>query len=215
LIYWKFLRTDRKSPFTGYSWEPTEWSAPAKPWTCHAGVHACRISDLPYWLSDELWQVELAPPVIQAHHKVIAARARLVGLVADWTPDTARELAVACAVRTAGHAAAELSDHGLCDDAERLTHVAEQSAPADWCETVKRCAELALIRGARQAMKLCGYVIDAIEAIDEYPVASVAYIAARAANQRSSADLIDPYADERSWQENWLVDRLGLEISRR
>lgn len=215
VIYWKFLRADRKSPFTGYFWEPKEWSAPAKPRPCHAGVHACRIADLPYWLSDELWQVELAPPVMEAHQKVIAARARLVAPVVDWTPDTARELAVACAVRTAGHAAGELRDHGLYDEAERLTHVAERSTPADWRETTERCAEIASIRGARQAMKLCGYVLDAIEALDEYPVASVAYIAARAANQRSSTDLIDPYADERIWQEHWLVDRLQLGSSGR
>ncbi|MDQ3764406.1 MAG: hypothetical protein M3460_23445 [Actinomycetota bacterium] len=121
---------------------------------------------------------------------------------------------MACALRTVGHAAAELNDHGLCDEAEHLTHMAEQSAPTDWRETVERCAELASIRGARQAMKLCGYVIDAVEAIDAYPVASVAYIAARAANQRSSTESTDPYTEERIWQEHWLVNRLDLAVSR-
>lgn len=213
VAYWKFLRVGRKSPFTGYSWEQGVWSDPAKPRTCHAGVHACRVADLPYWLSDELWQVELAPPVVQAHQKVIAASARLVAPVVAWTPDAARELAVACAMRTVGHAAAELDDEGLSDEAACLTHVAERSMPQEWSDTAERCAEIASVRGARQAMRLCGYVLDAIEAIDEYPVASVAYIAARAANQRSATDSIDPYADERIWQQHWLVDRLGLGTS--
>ncbi len=62
---------------------------------------------------------------------------------------------------------------------------------------------------------LSAYVIDALESLDVDPPAALAYIAARAANQRSAilgdaAHLDDPYLDERRWQASWLATRLGL-----
>ena len=47
---------------------------------------------------------------------------------------------------------------------------------------------------------------------DSYPVATVAYIAAKAADQRSFPLGVDLYAAERAWQAAWLRDRLHLTV---
>jgi hypothetical protein len=213
MAYWKFLRAGAISPFTGHVWVRDEWGTVRESRICHSGFHACRVADLPYWLNEELWQIELAPPVSQAEHKVVATRAMAVSKVESWTSEMAVELALACARRTAGHASAELADHGLSDAAGHLADVASSSPPTAWIDVTKDCAQAAVGRGARQASKLCAYVLDAIEALEVYPVGSSAYIAARAANQRSSADSEDPYAAEREWQARWLAKRLGLDAT--
>ena len=210
-MYWKFLREERKSPFTGFRWpEPGAWVTASDAGLCDVGFHGCRRQDLPYWLTDELWRVELAGKVVEGPHKVVADRARLVEPVGAWDSGTARELAIACVHRTAYHAVEELREAGLHEEAERID-TADRSLPV-LCATAQEIGELALSQRARQAAKLCGYLIDAIKWIDGNPVAVTAYIAARAANQRTGpppeADL---YAEERRWQADWLTGRLGLE----
>jgi len=39
------------------------------------GVHACALGDLPYWLDDELWEVELDAPIFRAARQLVAAAA--------------------------------------------------------------------------------------------------------------------------------------------
>lgn len=211
MTYWKFLRAGGVSPFAGHVWEPGQWVTATGADACQAGVHACRAADLPYWLNVELWRFELAEPVSLAEHKIVSARARAVARVPEWDAEAAAELALACAARTAGHAAGELTDGHLDDEARRLAEVTSAAPPAVWIKVAQDCAEAANARGARQAIKLCEYVLDAVDALQRYPVASTAYIAARAANQRSSAEEADPYRAERAWQADWLVRRLGLD----
>ena len=210
MAYWKFLLAGAVSPFTGYVWAPGQWATASGSHECQAGFHACRVGDLPYWLNAELWQFELATPVVPAPHKVVSARARPVAKVREWDSEAARELALACARRTAKHAVDELADGGLGEEARQLAAMTSAAPPGAWTETAERCAAAADARGARQASKLCGYVLDAVEVLDVYPVAFSAYIAARAANQRSSAKP-DPYLAERAWQADWLARRLGLD----
>src|SRR5215469_10890664 len=212
MAYWKFLLAGGVSPFTSYVWEPGQWVSASGSHECQEGFHACRASDLPYWLNAELWEFELGTPVAQARSKVVSARARAVARVAEWDASAARELALACARRTAGHAADELADGDLADEAAQLAEVVSGSPPAEWPDVAERCAAAASRCGARQASTLCGYVLDAVEALAAYPVASSAYIAARAANQRSSASEPDPYQAERAWQADWLVGRLRLDV---
>jgi hypothetical protein len=222
--YWKFLRKGAISPFTGYVWEPQKWVDATRLHTCHEGFHACRASDLPYWLNDELWQVDLMPTIVTAARKVVAPRARLASRVASWTSESAQEFAEACAVRVVQHAVAELKTRSLSEEAELLAatvrdgrlvtqdsgtnreHGEFRSVPI-----ARECAERAMNKSATEAVRLCSYVVDSIGAIEVYPTASVAYIAARAANQRSTSKHADPYAAERSWQADWIVDRLDLD----
>jgi hypothetical protein len=103
---YKFLQAGSVGRFSGRAWPPPgAWlSAGAAIDLCRSGVHACRAGDLPHWLDDELWQVELAGDVTQAEQLVVASRARLVARVAGWNPDTAKRFAVACAERAQDYA---------------------------------------------------------------------------------------------------------------
>ena len=79
MIAYKFLRSGRVGPFSAFPWpEPGVWvHAPRDLTACRRGIHACRPSDLPWWLSDELWEVELDGQVQDDEHKVIAPAGRL------------------------------------------------------------------------------------------------------------------------------------------
>jgi hypothetical protein len=206
MTYFKFLRPGALSPFTRYAWPVGEWVSADAAELCRVGFHACALAHLPYWLGDELWEVELAAPIEESRHKVMARRARLLSPVEAWTPEASRDLAVACVARTVGHAVAELADAGLDELARRLRDADGTEVAA----AAGHCAEEASAKAAWQAVTLCGYVSDAIEALEAYPVASTAYIAARAAGQRTSAESDDPYAAERDWQAGWLATSLRL-----
>lgn len=209
-MYWKFLLTGSRSPFTGFDWAAKEggWVTSLAAGVCQAGIHACREADLPYWMSHELWRIELADPVSNADHKVVATRARLLQRVEPWTEQTAQELARACIARTGEHAADELRDAGLMEEADRLT-----GQPPDAVAGIARDL-LPALGGSRlePAATLCGYLVDAVESLIHYPVATVAYIAAKAADQRSFPLGVDLYAAERAWQAAWLRDRLHLTV---
>src|SRR5690242_18164858 len=107
---YKFLRPGAVAPFTAVPWPqpdgdgPGAWleSAVAEP--CRRGVHACTAADLPYWLQDELWEVELDGDVQRVGHKLVARRGRLVRRIADWNEDAARAFSRDCAGRAAGYA---------------------------------------------------------------------------------------------------------------
>jgi hypothetical protein len=205
-VYWKFLRADAVSPFTGFEWVAGRWVIAEDVAACAVGIHACRDGDLPYWLTDELWRIDLGGPIVEEEHKVVAQRARLLDRVEAWTADAARQLTAACVARAAWHAAEELRTAGYEEEADRL-----DGQPFDELAKIARdIMESLQGRRTRKATRLCGYVVDAIEVIDVYPVATVAYIAARAANQRSGPADTDFYAAERVWQANWLVEKLHL-----
>jgi hypothetical protein len=211
--YWKFLRAGL-GPFTAFQWVGTagRWVEADGRDPCARGVHACRAEDLPYWLTDELWEVELAEPV-PAEHKVVARQARLIGRVTAWTPAAGRALALACLQRTVHHAVAELRTARLDDEAERLAAAAAagggETSRARLVGVADDCAASAGRRGRRQAAALSLLVVDAVDYLGDTPPATLAYIAARAAHRRSGLD-DDAYEGERRWQAAWLVERLGL-----
>jgi hypothetical protein len=158
MAYWKFLLAGAVSPFTGYAWQPGQWVSVDESHECQAGFHACRAGDLPYWLNAELWEFELATPVVQAASKVVSIRAiAAVAKVREWDAETASEVALACARRMAIHAADELSDAHLGDEAGELAEVTAAAPPGEWLEIAERCAAAASARGApgRKAMRLC------------------------------------------------------------
>jgi hypothetical protein len=212
--YWKFLRAGGTSPFTGYRWQPGEWYDADRASACHCGFHACRPVDLPYWLTDELWRIELAGVVVESEHKVAAQRARITTRVTGWTGAAADQFSLACLRRIAGHAADELAEAGIDGPAENLARVLGRAEVQAWTQAATTGMEAAARRQAPAAERLCGFVLDAVEALSAYPPASTAYIAARAANQRSTAAVADPFAAERAWQAQWLVERLGLDDGR-
>jgi hypothetical protein len=99
VIAYKFLAAGAVGPFTGFEWPVGEWIEADAADPCRRGVHACRTRDLPVWLDDELWEVELEGAVIEQERKLVAPRGRLTRRIEGWTPDTALAFGRFCARR--------------------------------------------------------------------------------------------------------------------
>ncbi len=219
--YWKFLLPGAVSPFAGFSWAgvANDWVDGGSVEPCRAGIHACRSGDLAFWLLPELWRIELdgIHPVPDGDHKVVARRGRLLERVEAWSADIERELALDCVQRTALHAAAELRAVGEHSAAEELASPRDLSSArqrAVLADTGSTASARAVAAGQRGAGRLAAYVADAVEYLDDCPVATIAYIAARAAHERSGHEPDrDGHDAEREWQSRWMVERLRLEVS--
>jgi hypothetical protein len=83
-----FLKQHVADPFGNIEWvAPTgseaQWVSSSRGGAIP--IHACRVADLPYWLNDELWEVELREPVVDLAHGVTSQAARLVRQVPNWS----------------------------------------------------------------------------------------------------------------------------------
>ena len=98
---YKFLADGRTGPFSGFAWPPPgEWVEADGPVdVCRRGVHACEVGDLPEWLSDELWRIELEGEIARTGEILVAERGRLVSRVDGWDEAAASDFARACAER--------------------------------------------------------------------------------------------------------------------
>jgi len=214
--YYKFLLPSGLGVFSGYDWRGSAgfWVDADGPVGCRAGIHACRVEDLPYWLADDLWRIELDGPVTAYENKVVAGRGRLGEKVEEWTGQAALEFSAACVGRVAYHAAAELRDVGLASMAEDIDAAVRRFAEGgEWdalTECAAECVQVPVRHPGSAANLLSAYIGDALESFRDDPPAAAAYIAARAASQRSGSVGDDPYLDERRWQAFWLAGRLGL-----
>ena len=201
MIAYKFLRAGRVGPFSNFPWpEPGVWvraSAATDP--CRQGIHACRTRDLPWWLADELWEIELQGEVRIDAHKVAAAAGRLRSRVEQWTPANAQEYGNACAWRACGRAVQALTDLGHGQAADEL---ARSTTLDELLLTARRLAED--IPDARIPLTIAGD--GAFRALTE-AAPTAAYIAAHAALRLGGPE---GYAAERGWQAQWLSERLGL-----
>jgi hypothetical protein len=201
MIAYKFLRAGRTGPFSAFQWpEPGVWvHAEPNMVACRRGIHACRISDLPWWLSDELWEIELEGAVQADGHKIFAPAGRLRSQIEGWTPARAQQYADACAWRAhdravqaltlAGHsrAAGQLSACATLEDVRLVARQLAEAIPDTKISlTIARDGAVRALTG---------------------PPPTTAYIAAHAAMRLDGAD---GYAAERAWQSRWLAERLGL-----
>jgi hypothetical protein len=100
VIAYKFLAAGRIAPFTGFRWPVDTWVEAPSADPCRTGIHACRVPNLPIWLDDELWEIELRGTVLESARKVVASRGRLTRRVDGWTADLACEFGRYCARRT-------------------------------------------------------------------------------------------------------------------
>jgi hypothetical protein len=201
MIAYKFLRSGRIGPFSAFPWpEPGVWvHAPRDLVACRRGIHACRSSDLPWWLADELWEVELDGRVELDAHKIIAPAGRLRSQIEAWTPACAQGYADACAWRAQERAVQALTRAGHRHEAHRLA-----TCPSldDVLMAARQLADA--IPETRINLTIAGD--GAFRALTGAPPTS-AYIAAHAAMRLDGAA---GYAAERAWQSQWLVERLGL-----
>ena len=103
MIAYKFLRRDGTSLFAGFSsplpnGEPGRW-VDARVDPCRSGIHACRVSDLPYWLGRVLYEIELEGEVVELGSKLVAPRGRLVRRVDGWDDELRDAYTRMCAER--------------------------------------------------------------------------------------------------------------------
>jgi len=108
VLPYKFLSPGATGRFSGFRWPaPGEWVEPPGPVAlCGSGVHACRLADLPLWIDEELWRIELGGDILETESVVVAERGRLVELVEAWCPEAMLEFVRACAARAQEHAGA-------------------------------------------------------------------------------------------------------------
>ena len=102
MLAWKFFAPGAIAPFTGVAWPRPDargagWVR-ARPKT-GSGVHACALEDLPYWIDQELWIVELEGEVRRARRQLVGARGRLIARVQEW-PTAQAGFTGACIERT-------------------------------------------------------------------------------------------------------------------
>jgi hypothetical protein len=189
VIAFKFLRDDRRAPFSLVKWpDPgVVLEASGSLDACRGGIHACRAEDLPFWLGERLWVVELSGAVRAAHTKVVAERGRLLAEVDSWP--AFREAFVAYCIERTVAVAAE-ARRGGSSVAATLDEYARDAA--EWAPEVPP----ALIASvAAHAAAVAGWSPEEAEA-------------GRAAGCR------DPYDAERRRQGQWLavaLDLAGLE----
>ncbi|HTU60656.1 MAG TPA: hypothetical protein VMF89_19525 [Polyangiales bacterium] len=154
----KFLAAGARGPVSGFQWPaPGTWvetSSVIEP--CVRGAHLCRVIDLPYWLHDELWELEHAGEQVEGIDCLVVQRARLVRRFAGWQADGARQFLAACAqhaAETAAQAAPEARARaqGYVDDAEECVaaHVIAFGAFSAAVAVGKLAAEADAVRAYR------------------------------------------------------------------
>jgi hypothetical protein len=151
VIAHKFLRRDGTAVFSGFGW-PLPTNGRFGPWVvapvdpCRSGVHACRSSDLPYWIGPILYEVELAGEIVEQRSKVVAARGRILRRVVAWDDDAAEDYTRMCA-----------------DRARELALSAKRPIP-DWAEVT-----LALVPEGPAVLGFCAArIAEEVDGLDGY-----------------------------------------------
>jgi len=205
-----FLARGATEPFSGFVWPTPAGGAPGA-WVDAStaprdALRGYQARDLPYWLDDELWIVELAGRLTHRDHLLLPERARLMSRIDAWSDPIAREFVARCARRVAQEAIQALRTEGHADAATRLDGASDL-----------RDLETAALDAADPSPggTLAGYVADVCFYARD---AGVPARAAGVAAKMSAYALADPGEDvggrlarERTWQAAWLVDRLGLD----
>jgi hypothetical protein len=109
-MFYKFLTAAGRGPYSRFawplptqnldgSWTPGAWVTAEGPLVvCANGIHLCREGDLLEWLQARLFEIEGdGVELIEANHKVVVRRARLVREIITWNERTARLFACDCA----------------------------------------------------------------------------------------------------------------------
>jgi hypothetical protein len=214
----KFLAEGAVSRFSGFVWPALgEWVSVDGPLgLCVSGFHVCRIRDLPYWLDDELWEVEVGGDWLDDLEQLVVRRARLVSRVEAWPDPFASELAAGCLRELRRLAARELE---LSNDPD----AAELSAVDNDLEAARAARRLAeRDRAARTAVaiRLLVLLADAGD-IAADPSAGrsmagryIAYIAAHAADHATPEHRLPPGATGFSEERRRQADELARALER-
>ena len=203
---YKFLDASGLAPFTLTPWLPGEWVESAAAVPCREGVHACRPEHLSYWLAPSLWEIELEEPVVATRHKLTARRGRLIARV-DAYPAAAHQLGAVCAWRARDRAVEALHGAGAGGAASRF------AAATNLSELRNLLGETddATFEGTAAAL-----AADTAHFALHGPITEAPFTGACSAGHLlaglggAQADFDRGYAEERTFQSAWLVERLGL-----
>lgn len=176
---YKFMRKGAIGPFTEHRFVIGEWvDAIEFP---RRGVHALTVDQLPYWLDDELWIVELAAPIVERPTQIVASRARIVERVEGWDDDVRAALLEDVVKR--GEARVERADvgwtpsvasnafatpNGLADALEGLRADARRlavAAPVPTTTALLTCFASLLGAAARGASATGAFIASALAAL--------------------------------------------------
>lgn len=150
----KFLSAGARARFSRHAWSmprgatPGAWVEAARPLKlCAQGIHACRTADLPYWIDDELWRIELDGELLNANTMIVAERGRLIERVSRWEADLRTELAQFCRARAHAVAAQALAEgrpeaalaQRFADDVATLAGLGQLAAAVYVSAVAARC----------------------------------------------------------------------------
>jgi hypothetical protein len=183
---YKFL-ADGRSPFTGWQWDRPAGRGPG-PWgqvtgpleLCGNGVHACTTAQLPYWLGQELWSVELAGEILVTEQALVASRARLTGPVTGWD--------AACQARFGGYCAGRARELAAAHPAD-----AARAGPETVAALIETVDETVAVPWVTEAGYLAAVLAGQL-----------------ATGRRHGPDYDRAFAAERALQAHWLATELGL-----
>ena len=206
---YKFLADDGHSVYSGTRW-PLPNGDESGPWVmsesvdpCRSGIHGCRASDLAYWLSDVLYEIELDGEITEVLHKIAARRGRLVRRVDEY-PEAVRELGVVSAWRTRDRAVVALRAEGH----ENLAAEFAACATVGALEALGPSVE-AQVDAASRAARAALVAADCAHWAPGGPWQHSPFIAACAAGYDAS-DFDAGFGGERRFQSEWLTARLAL-----
>lgn len=235
MIAYKFLSSGAVGLFSRHAW-PTPTADAFGEWVrvdgeveqCLNGVHACSKMRLVEWLDDELWEIELDRPVLEADGELIAPAGRLLRRLEAWDDECAQAFVDHCVDNTVALAAESLVRAGREIEAEALT--ASRSRPDaelkvlqlarnfedDLTSPVLFLADVArLERGGRPELAEVAPTADVGGPMPAALAANIGYVCAHITaqldEQESAGAYDEAFARERLRQSTWLAETLQLE----
>ena len=225
MIAYKFLGRNRVALYSGYEWPVDEWvEVDGHLAVCTNGIHACTRHELPMWIDDELWAIEL-DDVVDAGDVLVARRGRLQRRIEAWDDATACAFAESCiwrlrdqvvsALQLDGRDSDELARQEALDDLQRAALEAALAERAHDELLTLLADTVELLRGGRPD----GYHA----ARSELPpragaiAANLGFVVAHAFGRaavgasREEASYAAGFEAERRRQADWLGERLDLD----
>lgn len=229
MILYKFLGRERVALYTGYEWPVDEWVETGGPLDlCANGLHACNELNLPGWIDDELWLIELDGETETHDDVVVAQRARLVGRVDGWDEPAMRAFAESAIWRLRDLIVLGLELHARDGrDLARARDLGDvQEAAVTLARAGTRYADVlvlladvvALARGLRPDQYESTREDDEADLPTAGAIAAnMAFVAAHASGRCAVAASDDAasyevgFAEERKRQSEWFHEQLGLD----
>jgi hypothetical protein len=203
----KFLEDDGTSIWSATPWPlptadaPGAWVVSREVRACRVGVHACRPGELAYWMRATMWEIELDGDVVEARHKVVAPRGRLLRRIDEY-PKAVRELGAVAAWRTRDRAVSALR-------AEQRDRLADRFAGSETLAAIEALRPEVADDGSHGSQAAL-MAVDSAQFAPDGPIGAVPFFASNAAGYEAD-DFDAGFAAERRFQSEWLVERLGLD----